>query len=267
MTANLRLAAASAIALAIALPSGAQPYRETLESERARADYDARRAEYEAKSNEYEAKKSEYDARRENYDEAQRNNSDARREYNRRYSEWARAQAIYDRRYGRGSYARMYARPTWDEGYWSSYSPPPYVGYYGREPAQQRALRCSSSSTVTGGLIGALAGAILGSSVASRGVRTEGAVLGGVVGGVIGGSVGNSRGDDSYKCDRFGPYFTYDDTIPYREGRRRYRSNYDSDYYSGQNCRLAAAPIDSYGRDLRYIRVCPDSYGRFRITG
>jgi hypothetical protein len=25
--------------------------------------------------------------------------------------------------------------------------------------------------------------------------------------------------------------------------------------------------VDSYGREYRYVRVCPDSMGRYRITG
>ena len=27
------------------------------------------------------------------------------------------------------------------------------------------------------------------------------------------------------------------------------------------------APIDAYGNDVRYVRVCPDGDGRYRITG
>ena len=34
---------------------------------------------------------------------------------------------------------------------------------------------------------------------------------------------------------------------------------------SGQEVRLA--PVDSDGRDYRYVRVCPDADGRYRITG
>ncbi len=30
---------------------------------------------------------------------------------------------------------------------------------------------------------------------------------------------------------------------------------------------LAAQPVDSYGQDYRYVRVCPDREGRYRITG
>jgi hypothetical protein len=55
--------------------------------------------------------------------------------------------------------------------------------------------------------------------------------------------------------------------VPYRESRRwRYGAN-DSSYYARQRCRLAPAPIDADGRDYRYVRVCPDDLGRYRITG
>ena len=49
----------------------------------------------------------------------------------------------------------------------------------------------------------------------ARFVRTEGAVLGGVVGAGIGGAVGNAN--DKYRCDSRGPYYSYGDTIAYRE--------------------------------------------------
>lgn len=54
--------------------------------------------------------------------------------------------------------------------------------------------------------------------------------------------------------------------MPYREGRQRFSSAYDSSYYSRQRCRLAAAPVDAYGRDYRYVRVCPDEDGSYRVT-
>lgn len=258
----LRIGMVSALALATAAPAIAQQYRPTDE-------YQRRQSEYEAQRDQYEAQRGQYEASRENYRESRRNYAQARRDYDRRLAEWDRARAIYDRRYGYGSYARLYPRPVWDTASWTRYEAPPYAGYYGRN-ASSGVVPCSSSNgnnnTVAGGLIGALAGAVLGSQVASRGARTEGAVLGGVAGAVIGGSIGNSR-DRDYKCDSRGPYFSYDETVPYREGRRRYSSAYDSTYYSRQRCRLAAAPVDAYGRDLRYVRVCPDEDGRYRITG
>jgi hypothetical protein len=260
----LKIGMASALALATAMPAVAQQYRPTPEYQRQQEVYDSQRAQY-------EDQQAQYQERREDYRQTRRNYREARRDYERRLTEWNRAQTIYDRRYGYGSYARMYPRPVWDQTYWSSYQAPPYAGYYGRNTSAT-AAPCSTrnngnGNTVAGGVLGALAGAVLGSQVASRGARTEGAVLGGVAGAVIGGAVGNSRDNDNYKCDSRGPYFSYDDTVPYREGRNRYSSAYDPNYYERQRCRLAPAPVDAYGRDIRYVRVCPDGDGRYRITG
>lgn len=259
----LNIAMASSLALATALPAAAQQYRPTPEYQRQQDVYDAQRSQY-------EDQQAQYEQRRQDYREARRDSREARRDYERRLAEWNRAQVIYDRRYGYGAYARLYPRPVWDQTYWSSYEAPPYAGYYGRNTSAT-AVPCSSSggsgNTVAGGVIGALAGAVLGSQVASRGARTEGAVLGGVAGAVIGGSIGNASQNRSYKCDSRGPYFSYDDTVAYREGRNRYASAYDYGYYERQRCRLAAAPVDAYGRDVRYVRVCPDGDGRYRITG
>jgi hypothetical protein len=260
MKTALKIGTASLLALATALPVSAQQYRPTDE-------YLQQQRQYEDQRYRYENQRDQYEATDQNYREARRSYREARRDYERRLAEWERARAIYDARYGYGSYARLYSRPVWEEGYWARNEPPPYAGYYGRNSSAN--VRCGSggsSNTVAGGVLGALAGAVLGSQVASRGARTEGAVLGGVAGAVIGGSVGNAR-DREYKCDSRGPYFSYNETLPYREGRTRYSSAYDYRYYERQRCRLAAAPVDAYDRDYRYVRVCPDEMGRYRITG
>ena len=265
----LKIGMASALALATAVPAVAQQYRPTPEYQRQQEVYDAQKSQY-------DDQRAQYEERRADYREARRDSRAARQDYERRLAEWNRAQVIYDRRYGRGSYERVYARPVWDQTAWSSYETPPYAGYYGRNsntgavPCDAPGARSGNGNTVAGGVIGALAGAVLGSQVASRGVRTEGAVLGGVAGAVIGGAVGNASQNNNnrnYKCDSRGPYFSYDDTIDYREGRNRYASSYDRNYYERQRCRLAAAPVDAYGRDVRYVRVCPDGENRYRITG
>ena len=255
----------SVLALATAAPISAQPYRETPESAAARQDYEAQRQQYEDQNRTYRDQQDQYRDSRQRYEGQRRNYREARADYQRRLAEWDRARMIYDRRYGYGSYARIYSRPTWDQTYWSSYNPPPYAGYYGRNSSSTGYSCNTSNSTAAGGLIGALAGAVLGSNIASRGNRTEGAVLGGVVGAAVGAGVGNANA--KYRCDTRGPYFAYDDTIPYREGRNRYASSYDYGYYERQRCRLAPAPVDAYGRDYRYVRVCPDQDGRYRITG
>ena len=81
----------------------------------------------------------------------------------------------------------------------------------------------------------------------------------------LGASVGNAN--DRYKCDNRGPYFTYNDTVPYRESRSYRYGSYDANYYAQQRCRLAPAPVDARGSDYRYVRVCPDAQGRYRVTG
>ena len=263
---TFRIGMVSAIALATAAPVYAQQYRETPESAAAREDFRRQQENYQGPRERDDDQRAQYDQTRDDYQVARRDYREARRDYDRRLGEWQRAQRIYDRRYGSGSYARIYSRPVWDQTYWTSNTPPPYAGYYGRNTSASTGVNCGgNNNTVVGGVIGALAGAVLGSQVASRGVRTEGAVLGGVAGAVIGGAIGNAN--RNYKCDSRGPYFSRDDTVAYREGRNRYASNYDYGYYNRQNCRLAAAPVDAYGRDVRYVRVCPDMDGRYRITG
>jgi hypothetical protein len=247
----LKIGMASTLALASAAPAIAQQYQPT--------------DEYRQQQRDYQLQRDQYEASRDDYRESRRDYREARRDYDRRLNEWQRARSIYDARYGRGAYARLYPQPTWDRTYWSSYESPPYAGYYGRPATSRSTYKCENTSTVTGGLIGALAGAVLGSNVAARNARTEGAVLGGLVGAGVGAAVGNAN--DRYRCDDRGPYFTQSDTIPYREGRYRYSSTYDRTEYDRMGCRLAPAPVDAYGRDIRYVRVCPDSTGRYRITG
>ena len=244
MNAPLKIGLASVLALATISPAFAQEYRPTEQYQR---DIDR-----------YQSDRAAYDANRGDYQQA-------RRDYERRRADWEAARDDYDRRYGYGAYVRIYGpAPVWDETRWA---PAPAAGYYGRDTAYTAGAGCrpSNSSSVAGGIIGALAGAALGSNVAANGRGTEGAVLGAVVGGGIGAAVGHAN--DKYKCDSYGPYYSYNDTVAYREARTYRSGRYDYAYYNRQRCRLAAAPIDRYGEDYRYVRVCPDRQGRYRITG
>ncbi|WP_372784086.1 glycine zipper domain-containing protein [Phenylobacterium sp.] len=281
MNTPLKIGLASVLALATALPAFAQPYQPappqyqrdpqyqqsppqyqpTQQSQQDQAQYQRDRAQYEASKDAYDARRARYEDSREGYQAA-------RADYDARRAEWERARADYDRRYGYGAYIRAYGpEPTWDGARWSRYEGDRDYSRrdYGRDNNGQVVCRNDHSSATAGAIIGALAGAALGSNVAGRGVRTEGAVLGGVVGAGIGGAVGNAN--DRYRCDSRGPYYSYNDTIAYRESRDFRSGQYDSRYYSRMRCRLAPAPIDSYGRDYRYVRVCPDRDGRYRITG
>lgn len=252
MHAALKIGIASVMVLANAVPAAAQYYQPTQKYQRDLRNYESERAAYEARRGDYEV---------------------ARRDYERRRSDWEAARRAYDARSGYGAYARAYgAAPVWDDAY-SSRAPAarayaaPYAGAYGYNSSATApgSIRCNNNSTVTAGVLGALAGAVLGSNVAARNARTEGAVLGAALGGAVGAGVG--RANDRYKCDARGPYFSRGETIPYREARGY---GYDSNRYtrySRMGCRLAPAPVDSYGEDYRYVRVCPDSSGRYRVTG
>ena len=245
-----KTALASALALATALPAAAQPYgapyRPTDEYIQQQRSYDRDRSTYEAQRRDYRDQRADYRA--------------ARADYERRMADWEARRAAYDARHGYGAYARAYGpAPVWDESRWAS---APSAGYYGRDATYGSPIRCSNNSTVTAGLIGAIAGGVLGSNVAGRGDRTEGTVLGALVGGGIGAAVGNAS--DKYKCDQRGAYWTYNDTVPYRVSDNVYRDERYS-YWSRRGCRLAPAPVND--RDYRYVRVCPDSSGRYRVTG
>lgn len=233
--------------------------------------YDAWRAQqqqYQQQQSQYQDQRSAYNDRQDNY-EAEKADYEARR------AKWERDRRDYDNRYGAGAYVRQYGEWRYDgyrpgndgyrpgndgyaQGYGQGYRPDAYRD----SPCERR----RGNNTTAGGVIGALAGAAIGSNVAAGGVRTEGAVLGAVVGGVAGASIGRSTA----RCDDSGYYYSYDQTRPYREAgysRGDRSGRYDYRYYSRNRCRLATAPA-YYGdsTEYRYVRVCPDSRGRYRIT-
>lgn len=242
------VATASLIALS-AGAAGAQSYPQTWDQ-------------YQAQQREYQRQRSDYQDRREDY-------ADQRRAYEAKRQQYLRDQAAYDRRYGRGAYVRHYGEWRWDP-----YAPS--ADRYGRDVAYNDAYapyrdspceRRRDGNTTAGAIIGALAGAAIGSNVAANGARTEGAVLGALVGGGVGGAIGRN----SARCDDDGYWYSRDQTISYREAgyRRGQRSGrYGYNDYSRRGCRLAPAPVEWNGRtEYRYVRVCPDSRGRYRITG
>lgn len=248
--------------------------------------YQADRAVYEQQRRDYEAARARWERSREQYDRqygygayarvygpaptwnepgyrpaAGYPDSQSRADYEQRLAAYDRARADYDRRWGTGSYERAYGPPP----VWSadSYARDASTtsGYISNDPS------CTSSKTnrsIGGALIGSLIGSALGSNIAGRGVRTEGAVLGALVGGGIGLGVGRA----SAKCDERGYYYSYDQTIPYQESdydRARRSGQYGYSDYDRMQCRLAPAQVSS--SEQRYVRVCPDGAGRYRITG
>ena len=162
----------------------------------------------------------------------------------------------------------MYPRPAWDEGRWASAAPAPgeygapSAGYYGAPSAYTAPAPCNNNSAVTSGVVGALVGGLLGNSVAKHGGKTGGTVLGALVGGGVGAAVGHAH--DVQKCDQRGAYYSYNDTLPYRVSNDVYRDERYS-YWQRRGCRLAPAPVND--TEYRYVRVCPDPDGRYRITG
>lgn len=212
--------------------------------------YNNRASDYNAQQNAYQAQQDAYYNQRADYEAAR--------------ARYERDRAAYDARWGVGAYERRYG-PF--RGYYvgaddRSYRGGTYYAPYANTSCERR----RSNNSTAGTIIGALAGAAIGSNVAARNARTEGAILGAVVGGAIGNNVGKSTA----RCDNTGYYYSYDQTYPYREQGyyRGYRSGrYDYTYYQRNRCRLAIAPVD-YGNstDYRYVRVCPDGRGRYRIT-
>lgn len=216
---------------------------------------------YQSQQRDYQRQQNAYQDRREDYD-AQRRTYEAKRE------QYLRDQAAYDRRYGRGAYVRQYGEWRYEPSAYGadrygrdvSYYDNSYYAPYRDNPCEQR----RDGRTAAGALIGALAGAALGSNLASSGVRTEGAVLGALVGGGLGGSIGRSTA----KCDDNGYWFSRDQTISYRETGYGRGNRYGYNDYRRRGCRLAPAPAEYAGRvEYRYVRVCPDDRGRYRITG
>lgn len=286
----LKIALVATVALSTAAPAFAQ-YQPTQQYQRDLREYDADRADYASRQAEYQRARDDYEDRLDRYerdrdrydrrygvgayaraygpapawddaywtDRYRRVTWSSRDEFERRLAQYERDRRTYDRENGYGAYERRYGPPP----VWSATD-------YGRDAAYTGAYNdpCRSRRTgnsVAGGLIGALAGAAIGSNVAARNARTEGAVLGALVGGVAGTAIGRSTA----KCDDTGYYYSYDQTVPYRESaydRRNRSGRYDYSYYNRQRCRLAPAPIDD-GDEYRYVRVCPDSQGRYRITG
>jgi hypothetical protein len=298
MNAAFKFGLASALALATAAPAMAQyqptyqpdyqyqrpssdqtysqpSYRETDQYQQDRQRYEQERSDYQSRRDTYDARRDAYDTRRSNYEADRAGYEQARMAYEARRAAWERERARYDARHGYGAYVRIYPMPAWDVARWGPlypgqayYTAPAYApsaSYYGSNTSYVTGCRNDHSSRTAGAVLGGLAGAILGSNLSAPGRHTENSVLGGVLGAAVGGAVGNAH--DRYKCDERGPYFSYNDTIAYREDPRWRVGRYDYAYYNRMRCRLAPAPVDAYGNDVRYVRVCPDSSGRYRITG
>jgi hypothetical protein len=256
---SLALASILALSSGAALAQTPQSGRAAQSAETQSENYESWRDQqddYKNDQRDYDKAKSEWETRRQSYEQRQARYQDQRQEYEAKRSAWEDGRMRYDRRYGNGAYVRRY-------GQWTYVVGQPSGPAYGNSACEQREDR----NQLAGGLIGALAGAAIGSNVSSNQSTTEGTVLGAIVGGAIGASIG----ERSAACDETGYYYSYSQTSAYREpvyapGQRSGR--YSRKWYSNNRCRLAVAPTEWGGRsDYRYVRVCPDRRGRYRITG
>lgn len=187
----------------------------------------------------------------------------------------------YAQNYGSSAYARPY---DYNDRYQSSYD-----DRYDTSRGYYDACERRRDNQVAGGVVGATIGAIAGSQIAARGHRTDGSILGGVLGAAVGASAGrNANGaaacDNRYDRSDYRYSDSYSDRGSddrYRDDRyrdERYdggyddrdRSSYDSSGYrtDGDGCRVAESQVRlPDGRyETRYVRACPDQYGRYRVV-
>jgi len=256
MSGFFRLSLAAALCLGTSLPALAQY---GTPDPRDQADYQQRLRDYQDQKDQYQSQQDQYQSQQQDYEnrsaaaQARRDTYAVQRdEYSANREAYERERADYDARYGSGAWDRRYGA-----GYSYRRHEDEYYRPYVASPCERR-----SGNAAAGGVIGALAGAAIGSNIAGRGDRTAGAVLGAVAGGAVGASIGANTAH----CDGRGYYFSYDQTYPYRELPDRADSRFDR--YRRRGCRLAQAPAYVRGAtEYRYVRVCPDSDGRFRFEG
>lgn len=167
----------------------------------------------------------------------------------------------------------------------------PYGGY---DPCQREA----SGRGVTGALVGGGAGAVIGSQMAASGHRTDGSLLGGIVGAIAGAAIGHSTaacntapppppatyGEAPPPPPPPGPSAYYDAPPPpadyppppprYAErevwayGRHGMRFRVIEDRMGPDGCTVAESPVymPDGSVDHRFVRVCRDYRGRYRVV-
>ena len=173
---------------------------------------------------------------------------------------------------------------------------------YGPPGSYDPCQRDAGNRGVVGALIGGGAGATIGSQMAASGHRTDGSLLGGVVGALAGAAIGHNtagcnaapppppRYDDAppppppapqayyqpepqpqpYGSGYYAPpppaYVQRDAVWVY--GRHGMRFRVIEDQRGPDGCTLAESPVYlPDGRvDRRFVRVCPDRYGRYHIV-
>ena len=176
----------------------------------------------------------------------------------------------------------------------------PYQGYGAYNPCQ----RDANNRGVTGALIGGAGGAVLGSQFAANGHRRDGSLLGGVIGAIAGASIGHSTaacnsappppprqyddvpppppppGPSAYYQPEPPPppaygeaYYAppppaYEHETVWVYGRHGMRFRVVEDRMGPDGCTLAESPVymPDGAVDHRFVKVCPDYRGRYRVV-
>jgi hypothetical protein len=160
--------------------------------------------------------------------------------------------------------------------------------------------REASNRGLKGGFLGAAGGAVLGSQFAANGHRRDGSLLGGVIGAIAGASIGHSSaacnpalppprqyedapppapGPSAYNDAEPPPPPAYDeryDAPPppvyvqhevFVYGRHGVRFRVVDERMGPDGCTLAESPVylPDGGIERRFVRVCPDRHGRYRV--
>jgi hypothetical protein len=162
-------------------------------------------------------------------------------------------------------------------------------GYSNYDPCR----RDAGNRGIVGALVGGGIGATVGSQVAANHHRTDGSLLGGVVGAIAGAAIGNNTAAcrdapppppppvseaappplayNNYPpppVDYDGPPPAYEHETVWVYGRHGVRYRVIEDRADRDGCTLAESPVYMPdGRiDRRFVRVCPDYRGRYRIV-
>ena len=244
--------------------------------------YQQQQAQYQAQQTAYNTARAKYEADRAAYDARWGYGA-----YERAYGPF-RYVAPNTYGYGYGTYPYTYPATTYPYASTYPYSTYPYAstpstygygygttttpygynpysaGAYGVNSAYGTSVPCTTgSSSVNLGVLSALAQAAMGGRSISTSSMVNQAILGAVVDRTLG-----ARAISSAQCDSRGYYYTYSQTQPYREGYYDASGRWVSTtaYGAYANCRIAPAPTNAAGSEFRYVRVCPDATGRYRIT-
>lgn len=167
--------------------------------------------------------------------------------------------------------AQDYRGYGYGNGYRNGYASGRYDD--GRNPCQE----VQHNRGTNGAILGALAGAAIGSNMAAHhGGRTGGALLGALAGAMIGHQIGVENSPPPAQCTA-----RYDGPPPPGADRDYDERRADADESdrlpppprgdagaSTDGCRLADSPIHmpDGSTEQRYVRVCPDGNGRYRVV-